>query len=95
VAFVRELIRASTAARSEPGRAQSLVVAASRFSEAAVAASWPHEAWPGGLAPDLLDVLVEEDAWVARELNRAPRPRAELARLIDDSVLKEAASGPR
>ena len=39
---------------------------------------------------DMLDVLVEEDVWVATENGRKPRSRAELAKLIDDSVWKEA-----
>ncbi len=38
----------------------------------------------------MLDVLEEEDKWVAKERNRAPRTRAQLAVLIDDSLLKEA-----
>jgi hypothetical protein len=34
--------------------------------------------------------MVEEDAYLAPERNRVPRSRAELAALIDDSVLREA-----
>ena len=48
----------------------------------------------GALVPDLLDVLVEEDVWVAKEKGRPPRSREALARLIDASVLKEALAGP-
>jgi NitT/TauT family transport system substrate-binding protein len=39
-------------------------------------------------------VLEEEEAWVALELDREPRSRAELAGLIDRSVLEEALSNP-
>ena len=38
----------------------------------------------------LLDVLEEEEAWVALERDREPRSREELAGLIDRSVLDEA-----
>jgi hypothetical protein len=34
--------------------------------------------------------MEEEERWVARERNRPSRTRAQLAVLIDDSVLKEA-----
>ncbi len=51
---------------------------------------WHHEGYPGTLVPDLLDVLVHEDSWVAKERKRVPRSRDELAKLIDASVLKEA-----
>jgi sulfonate transport system substrate-binding protein len=90
VAFVRTLIQASSDLGKQPRQAWPMVQAASRYDEATIAKSWPHEAYPVGLVPDLLDVLVEEDAWVAREKSRPPRSREELARLIDASVLKEA-----
>jgi hypothetical protein len=34
-----------------------------------------------------------EEAWVAQAANRAPRSRAELAKLIDRSVVEEALAG--
>jgi NitT/TauT family transport system substrate-binding protein len=61
--------------------------------EALVARVWRHHAYPATLVPDLLDVLVEEEAWLASQAGRAPRSRAELARLIDGSVLEEALAG--
>ena len=42
------------------------------------------------LAKDLLDVLEDEEQWLAPQAKRAPRSRAELARLIDASVVQEA-----
>jgi hypothetical protein len=35
-------------------------------------------------------VLEEEEVWVAKERNRVPRTREELARFIDASVVAEA-----
>ena len=52
--------------------------------------SWPELQFPKRIVPDMLDVLEEEDKWVAKERSRAPRTRAQLAGLIDDSLLKEA-----
>jgi NitT/TauT family transport system substrate-binding protein len=51
---------------------------------------WPEMQFPVQIIPDMLDVLEEEEVWVARNMNRPPRSRTELAGLIDDSVLKEA-----
>jgi hypothetical protein len=34
--------------------------------------------------------MVEQEPWMARRQNRAPRPREALAALIDASVLREA-----
>ncbi len=48
--------------------------------------------FPVKIIPDMLDVLEVEEAWVAANMNRAPRSRAELAKLIDYSVLEEALS---
>lgn len=52
--------------------------------------SWPQLRFTNGIAPDLLDVLEEEDRWVAKERNRPARSRAQLATLIDTSLLEEA-----
>ena len=46
-----------------------------------------------GVAPDLLDLITEEEKWVAAEQKRTPRTRAELAGFIDTSILKEAQGG--
>lgn len=90
VEFVRQVVKASADMGKQPSLAWPLVEAAARYDEPTIRKSWPHEAYPGLLVPDLLDVLVEEDVWVAREKSRPPRSREELARLIDASVLKEA-----
>ena len=44
----------------------------------------------GGIVPDLLDVMTEEEVWVAKERNRTPRTRAQLSVFIDRSLLDEA-----
>lgn len=90
VAFVRALIEASRQIRENPEVAWPLVAKSSGYDEGIISRAWHHHAFAGGLAYDLLDVLEEEEVWVAKERNRKPRTRAELATLIDTSVLREA-----
>jgi NitT/TauT family transport system substrate-binding protein len=90
VAFVRSVIDTSARIRRDPRIAWPAVARATRQDERIIERAWPHHTYPASLPPDLLDVLVEQDVWVARESGRAPRDRAQLARLIDASVLQEA-----
>ncbi|MEJ0035507.1 MAG: nuclear transport factor 2 family protein [Gammaproteobacteria bacterium] len=90
VSFVRSLIKASAHIRREPGDVWPLVAKATGYDAALIARVWHHEGYPGTLVSDVLDVMTEEEVWVAKERNRTPRTRAELASLIDTSVLKEA-----
>jgi NitT/TauT family transport system substrate-binding protein len=90
VTLVRAIVQASQRIAERPEVAWPLVAARTGFDPALIEKVWHHEGYPGKLVPDLLDVMVEEDAFVAKERNRAPRSRADLAQLIDDSVLREA-----
>lgn len=89
-AFVKSLIVASEQLRRDPREAWPLVARAARLDAQSVERSWPHHTYPGTLLGNLLDVLVEEEVWVARETGRAPRGRSQLATLIDASILEEA-----
>jgi len=55
-----------------------------------VRAAWPCFTYPGTLAADLLDVFARQEPWIARIQGRAPRAREVLAKLIDESVMREA-----
>ncbi|HTR01044.1 MAG TPA: ABC transporter substrate-binding protein [Candidatus Acidoferrum sp.] len=90
VGFVRALITASDQLNKNPQLAWPLVAKSSGYAEAVVQHAWPHHAYPAKPAADLLDVMAEEDKWVARETTRAPRTREQLATLIDDSVYRDA-----
>jgi NitT/TauT family transport system substrate-binding protein len=90
VRFIRAIIDASAALEADPTRAQALVVEAGGFDPQDVEDSWEHHAWTAGQVSDLLDVMVEQEQWLAARDERQPRPRAELARLIDTSVYQEA-----
>jgi NitT/TauT family transport system substrate-binding protein len=90
VGFVRAVVRASERIRARPEVVWPLVAERTGFDASLIEEVWHHEGYPGTLVPDLLDVMVEEDPFIAQERNRAPRTRAQLAIMIDASVLREA-----
>jgi hypothetical protein len=95
VSFVRSLIKASAHIRREPQDVWPLVAQSTGYDAALIARVWHHEGYPGTLVSDMLDVLTEEEVWAAKERNRTPRTRAQLASLIDASVLEEAIAQER
>jgi len=90
VEFLRALMAATRALQREPQAAQQLVADAAALDLETVRDSWPYVSYPGTLSPRLLDALVPADAWQAKHMGRAPHTREALAKLIDDSVLREA-----
>jgi len=90
VLFVRAVMDAAAEIRERPAAAQALVVERGSFDPGDVADAWKHHAFVATLPADLLDVMVEEEIWLAGRDNRPARSRAELATLIDDSVYREA-----
>lgn len=90
VRFVAAVIQASRALDRDPAEGIQLVAEASGYDAALVTRSWPHQTFPGKIADDLLDILVEEDAWLAQRAGRAARSRADLSRLIDNSIVQDA-----
>jgi sulfonate transport system substrate-binding protein len=90
VDFVRAVVDATEALEADPAPYWPHVSSVIGYSVAEIEASWPEMEFPAAFVPDLLDVLEQEEAWVALELDRTPRTRDELAGLIDTSVLEEA-----
>lgn len=90
VRFVRAVIDAAAEVRRDPSRAKPLLIAASGFDPVDVDQSWKHHRFNANLQPDLLDVLVLEEQWLAAREKRPARSRAQLATLIDTSVYEEA-----
>ena len=90
VAFVRAVIRASERIRAQPQEVWPLVAQRTGYELGLIERVWRHEGYPGALVPDLLDVMVEEDPFLAQERNRVPRTREQLAVMIDASVLRDA-----
>src|SRR5262249_33428647 len=90
VEFLRALITASAQLRDRPQPHWPLIASKLSYTEATVSKSWPNLRYAGGIVKDLLDVMVEEERWVAKERNRTPRTREQLSVLIDTSLLTEA-----
>ena len=90
VAFVRAIVKAAGDLRKDPRHAKELVVQASGYSPEVVEHSWKHHAYIAAMPADMLDVMVAEESWLATQDKRPARSRAELAKLIDVSVLAEA-----
>jgi len=94
VAFVRGVIRAACDLRADPSEGWSLAAASGRRPVHEVARSWGRQVYPAYLPSDLLEVMVEEEVWLARLGDRPARDRQQLAALIDPTVLREALAEP-
>ncbi|HVW27629.1 MAG TPA: ABC transporter substrate-binding protein [Polyangiaceae bacterium] len=94
VQFLRALVTASDDITAQPSSVWPLVASTTGYDATLISKSWKNESFPGGLVPDLLDVLEQEEAWLAKNAGRAARPRATLSALVDDSPLKEAMAMP-
>lgn len=90
VAFVRSIIDASQAIEHSPAEAQQLVAATAGTPREQVVRAWPTLGFAAHIPEDLLDVLVEEERWLAAQEGRTARPAEDLAKLIDRSVYAEA-----
>jgi NitT/TauT family transport system substrate-binding protein len=90
VDVVRGIVGASRDVRARPAHVRPLLSSRINVPEATIAAVWRHFRFPASVPRDTLDVLVDEEQWVAARQQRTPRSRAQLQGLIDDSVLREA-----
>ncbi|WP_104978342.1 ABC transporter substrate-binding protein [Sorangium cellulosum] len=94
VEFVRSLARAQELYRTTPEVVWPRISSAIGIEQSVLEEVWHDERFQGTLVPDILDVLEEEEPWVAAQTGRTPRTRAELAPLVDDSVMREALGLP-
>ena len=94
VAFMRALISAAQSLKVQPEPGWRLVAQAAKLDIDTVSCAWPYFNYPGTLASDLLDVFERQEVWIAKVQGRAPRTRATLSKLIDDSVVREALASP-
>jgi len=90
VRFVRAVADASKALQKNPAPYLAEISKTIGFSVEHIALGWPETEFPVQIIPDMLDVLEEEELWLAKTAGRTPRNRAELAKLIDRSVVEEA-----
>jgi NitT/TauT family transport system substrate-binding protein len=90
VGFVRTLLDAAERIRAQPSAAWPLLSRQINVAERTIERLWRQFRFPAALSADLLPLLIEEEDWLAASQSRPPRTRETLARLIDDTVLREA-----
>ena len=90
VNMVRSIVTASRDVQARPLDVRPLLSSRINVPQPTIAAVWRHFRFPAALSRDLLQVLTEEEQWVAARQKRVPRGRSQLQALIDDTVLQEA-----
>jgi sulfonate transport system substrate-binding protein len=95
VAAVARIVTASEQVTSRPPSVWPLVSSKINVPEPIISSVWSHFRFAGGLPNDLLDVMIEEERWVAALQKREPRPRQVIESLVDATVLRDAAASLR
>jgi NitT/TauT family transport system substrate-binding protein len=95
VAAVARIVTASEQVTSRPPSAWPLVSSKINVPQPTISAVWSHFRFAGGLPRDLLDVMVEEERWVAAVQKREPRARPAIEQLVDPTVLRDAVASLR
>jgi NitT/TauT family transport system substrate-binding protein len=95
VDFIRALRDATGRIRNDPGPYLPLISKVTSHPADQIARSWRHHDFSFGMPSDLLDLITEEEKWVAAGQQRMPRTRQELAGFIDTSVITEARAAGR
>jgi sulfonate transport system substrate-binding protein len=88
--LLRAIIRTSLTVREHPQEVQPVIASRLGLRDDIVAAAWRLFRFPASIPDDLLASMVEQEPWMAKKQNRAPRPREAIATLIDTSVWREA-----
>jgi sulfonate transport system substrate-binding protein len=92
--LLRAIIHTSLTVREHPEEVQPVIAAKLGLPDQIVAATWGLFRFPASIPDDLLESMVEQEPWMAKSQNRAPRPRETIAALIDASVWREAQGEP-
>ena len=95
VAAVARIVTASEQVTSRPPSVWPLVSSKINVPQPTISAVWSHFRFAGGLPRDLLDVMVEEERWVAGVQKREPRARPAIEQLVDATVLRDAVASLR
>ncbi len=90
VQFIQAIRAASARLRVQPARLIPSLSPRVGLTDRAVLAVWRQFGFPASLSPRLAESLNEVEPWVAGVQNRPARSRAQLASLVDNSVLMEA-----
>lgn len=90
VDFVKAIATTTEQLKKDPKPYFPLISRITKHPADQIERGWEHHGFPFAIAPDLLDILTEEEKWVAASQKREPRSRKELEGYIDRSILKEA-----
>lgn len=90
VDVVRAIVAASSEISARPSGVWPVLSSRINVPTPTIDKAWRHFRFPVSLPSDLLNVMAEEERWVAAAQKRAPRPRAQLQTLVDDTVLRDA-----
>ncbi|KAK4666550.1 hypothetical protein QC763_301200 [Podospora pseudopauciseta] len=90
VVFLKNLIKAQRVFEEEPEKVYARVSGAVNVSVPLLEKVWRVHDWSGGIPEDLVDVLGEEEKYIARVDNRTASSREHVAKMVDGSVLVEA-----
>jgi NitT/TauT family transport system substrate-binding protein len=89
VTFVRSLFTAVEELKVNPAPHFPVIAKTTKHPLDQITRSWEHHAFPMRVPGDMLDVMVEEEKWVAQKQGRAPRTRQALGAFFDNSILEE------
>ncbi|KAK5634309.1 hypothetical protein RRF57_010023 [Xylaria bambusicola] len=90
VAFVAALVKAENVFRTDPEKVVARAAAAVRTNATLFREVWPVHRWTARNPLDLVDVMLEEDKYVARADGRAAMSREVLEPLVDRTLLADA-----
>lgn len=87
---VKGILQASGQLRARPAAGWPLLSSKINVPVPTISSVWSHFRFAGGLPSDVVDVLTEEERWVAGVQRRQPRGRRELQSLVDPSIVRDA-----
>jgi NitT/TauT family transport system substrate-binding protein len=93
VELTRHIIRASQRVKEQPQIGCEWLAKATGYGRGLIDRSFHQHDYCATIAQDQLEVMVDQDKWIAQEQGRAPRSREALATLLDYSVYHEAVAG--
>lgn len=90
VDFVGRVMRMAERCRARPSEVKPFIAGKLGLTAGKVGNVWDQFTFPGCIPADLVDVMDEEEQWLARGQGRPARPRHVIASLIDASVWQDA-----
>lgn len=89
VSFVRALNQTADVFTNKPDSVYAFVAGKVGMDTNTLKAVWSDHKWSGAWGPDLIELLVSEDAYLAQKNRRNPTSRADLEKFLDASVIAE------